>query len=186
MATSSKISIYGAIAANLLIAVSKFVASFFTGSSAMLAEGIHSLVDTGNGFLLLLGIKKSKKVADKTHPFGYGKEEYFWSFIVSILIFALGGGFAIFEGVFALLHLELATGSLWNYVVIGVAILFEGTSLVIAIKHFKRPNTSDTTIIKSMIKSKNPASFAVIVEDSAAVMGLMIALLGIFLSQYLV
>lgn len=186
MSGTSKISIYGAIAANIFIAASKFVASVFTGSSAMLAEGIHSLVDTGNGFLLLWGIKKSKKKADTLHPFGYGKEEYFWSFIVSILIFALGGGFAIFEGIYALQHLELATEATWNYVVIGVAILFEGTSLYIAIKHFKRPNATDTSIIKSMIKSKNPASFAVIIEDSAAVTGLVIALLGVFLSQYLV
>ena len=185
MAKSTYISIFGAIAANLLIAVSKFVASGFTGSSAMLAEGIHSLVDTGNGFLLLLGIKKSKKEADHSHPFGYGKEEYFWSFIVSILIFALGGGFAIYEGIYALRHLEPASEPLWNYIVIGGAILFEGASLIIAIKHFKRPDAVDTSIIKSMVKSKNPANFAVIVEDSAAVIGLFIALLGVFFSHYL-
>lgn len=105
-AGGSNITIYGTIGANFLIAISKFVASFFKGSSAMLAEGIHSLVDTGNGLLLLLGIKRSKQKPDKMHPFGYGKEVYFWSFVVSILIFALGGGFAIYEGVHALQDLK--------------------------------------------------------------------------------
>ena len=181
MASGSKISIYGAIAANILIAVSKFTASFFTGSSAMLAEGIHSTIDTGNGFLLLLGLKRAKKPADAIHPFGYGKEVYFWSFVVSILIFALGGGFAIWEGVHAIRHPELIENPIWNYVVLAAAILFEGTSLIIALKNFNKSHPTGS-LISNIQKSKDPASFAVIIEDSAAVTGLCIALLGVFFS----
>lgn len=184
MAGESKLAIYGAISANILIAASKFVASFFTGSSAMLAEGIHSLIDTGNGFLLLLGLKKSRKAADKSHPFGYGKEIYFWSFVVSILIFALGGGFAIYEGIHALQDPQVIEDPTWNYWVLIIAVIFEGTSLIIAIKTFKKSNPTGN-LIANIIKSKDPANFAVIIEDTAAVTGLMIALIGIFLSQQL-
>ena len=184
MAGESKIAIYGAIIANLLIAISKFTASFFTGSSAMLAEGIHSVIDTGNGFLLLLGIKKSKKPEDERHPFGYGKEIYFWSFVVSVMIFALGGGFAIYEGIHALQHPELIEDPLWNYCVLIAAIFFEGTSLVIAIRTFKKSHPSGG-LLGNIIKSKDPANFAVIIEDTAAVAGLFIALAGVFLSRQL-
>lgn len=183
MAGESKISIYGAIVANTLIAVSKFIAAIFTGSSAMLAEGIHSVIDTGNGFLLLLGLNQAEKKADDLHPFGYGKEEYFWSFVVSIMIFALGGGFAIYEGVQSILAPTEISDPLWNYIVIAAAIVFEGISLIIAIRHFRtiRPHGG---LFGNMIKSKNPASFAVIVEDSAAVAGLLLALAGIYFSHH--
>ena len=184
MAGESKIAIYGAIVANFLIAASKFTAAFFTGSSAMLAEGIHSVIDTGNGFLLLLGIKKSKKPADDTHPFGYGKEVYFWSFVVSVMIFALGGGFAIYEGIHALEDPAVVEDPVWNYAVLGAAILFEGTSLVIAIRTFNKTHPSGG-LLGNIIKSKDPTNFAVIIEDSAAVAGLLIAMLGVFLSQQL-
>jgi len=184
MAGESKLAIYGAIAANTLIAISKFIASFFTGSSAMLAEGIHSLIDTGNGLLLLLGLKKAKKQADHDHPFGYGKEIYFWSFVVSILIFALGGGFAIYEGIHALQDPKVIEDPTWNYWVLIAAIVFEGASLIIAIKTFKKSNPTGR-LISNIVKSKDPANFAVIIEDTAAVMGLVVALTGIFLSQQL-
>ena len=184
-AGGSNIAIYGAIGANLLIAISKFIASFFTGSSAMLAEGIHSLVDTGNGFLLLLGIKRSKQKPDKLHPFGYGKEVYFWSFVVSILIFALGGGFAIYEGIHALQDPHMIEDPTWNYGVLGAAILFEGTALYLALKTFNKSRSRSQNIIKSIINSKDAATFAVIIEDTAAVVGLGVALLGVFLSQLL-
>ena len=183
-AGGSKIAIYGAIAANTLIAISKFVASFFTGSSAMLAEGIHSLIDTGNGLLLLLGIKKSKRVADEQHPFGYGKEIYFWSFVVSILIFALGGGFAIYEGVHALQDPHVIEDPTWNYIVLISAIVFEGTSLIIAVRSFNKSHTTGN-ILSRIVKSKDPANFAVIIEDTAAVIGLFIALIGVFLGKTL-
>ncbi|MGA8852864.1 MAG: cation diffusion facilitator family transporter [Christiangramia sp.] len=185
-AGGSNIAIYSAIGANLLIAVSKFIASFFTGSSAMLAEGIHSLVDTGNGLLLLLGIKKSKQKPDKMHPFGYGKEVYFWSFVVSILIFALGGGFALYEGVHALQEPKVVEDPTWNYVVLGAAIVFEGTALFLSLKTFNKSKASKSkNLIKNIARSKDSATFAVIIEDTAAVLGLTVALIGIFLSQIL-
>lgn len=185
MAGGSKIAIYGAIGANTLIAISKFTASFFTGSSAMMAEGIHSLVDTGNGLLLLLGIKRSKQEPDEMHPFGYGKEVYFWSFVVSILIFALGGGFAIYEGIHALQDPHVIEDPTWNYVVLGAAIIFEGTALYLALKTFNKSRKKKTNLISSIVKSKDAATFAVIIEDTAALAGLIVALFGIFLSQQL-
>lgn len=185
-AGGSNIAIYGAIGANLLIAVSKFVASFFTGSSAMLAEGIHSLVDTGNGLLLLLGIKRSKQKPDKLHPFGYGKEVYFWSFVVSILIFALGGGFAIYEGIHALQDPHVIEDPTWNYVVLSAAIVFEGIALYLALKTFNKSRAHQSkNLIKNITRSKDAATFAVIIEDTAAVIGLIVALLGVFFSQLL-
>lgn len=185
MAGNSKIAIYGAIGANSLIAIAKFIAAFFTGSSAMLAEGIHSLVDTGNGLLLLLGIKRSKQEPDALHPFGYGKEVYFWSFVVSILIFALGGGFAIYEGIHALQDPHMIEDPTWNYSVLIAALAFEGTALYIALKTFNKARAESGNLIKNIIQSKDAATFAVIIEDAAAVIGLSIALLGVFLSQQL-
>lgn len=185
MAGGSKIAIYGAIGANTLIAISKFTASFFTGSSAMLAEGIHSLVDTGNGLLLLLGIKRSKQIPDEMHPFGYGKEVYFWSFVVSILIFALGGGFAIYEGIHALQDPKIIEDPTWNYVVLAGAMLFEGIALYLALKTFNKARSRSGNLITSIVQSKDAATFAVIIEDTAALLGLTIAMLGIFLSQQL-
>lgn len=185
MAGNSKIAIYGAIGANTLIAISKFTASFFTGSSAMLAEGIHSLVDTGNGLLLLLGIKRSQQEPDKMHPFGYGKEVYFWSFVVSILIFSLGGGFAIYEGIHALQDPKIIEDPTWNYVVLFGALIFEGVALFLALKTFNKSRIKSTGIITSIVQSKDAATFAVIIEDTAALAGLIVALLGIFLSEQL-
>jgi cation diffusion facilitator family transporter len=185
MAGGSKLAIYGAICANTLIAISKFTASFFTGSSAMLAEGIHSLVDTGNGLLLLLGIKRSQQEPDDLHPFGYGKEVYFWSFVVSILIFALGGGFAIYEGIHALQDPQVIDDPTWNYVVLGVAFVFESVALYLALKTFNKSRAKNTNLIRSIVKSKDAATFAVIIEDTAALAGLLVAMLGIFLSQQL-
>src|SRR4051812_45577290 len=120
---SSKTSIYTALSANMLIAITKFIAGSISNSSAMIAEGIHSVVDTINELLLLLGIHQSKKKADATHPFGYGKELYFWSFIVSILIFGLGGGISIYQGVLHLLHPEPLANPVINYIVLALSIL---------------------------------------------------------------
>jgi len=185
MAGNSKIAIYGAMGANFLIAIGKFLAAFFTGSSAMLAEGIHSLVDTGNGGLLLLGIKRSKQEPDELHPFGYGKEVYFWSFVVSVLIFALGGGFAIYEGIHALQDPHVIEDPTWNYAVLISAMVFEGIALYLALKAFNKSRASSGNLIKNIIQSKDAATFAVIIEDAAAVTGLTIALIGVFLSQQL-
>lgn len=184
MAGSSKVAIYGAIAANTAIAVSKFVAAFFTGSSSMLSEGIHSLVDTGNGALLLLGIKKSQKPADSKHPYGYGNEIYFWSFVVAVLIFALGGGIALYEGIEAILHPSPVdrTYIRWNYVVLLLAIAFEGFALFVALKQFNA-NRREKSLVKELVASKDTATAAIVIEDTAALVGLVIALLAVFVSD---
>ena len=137
MATESTKVIYAAIAANLAIAAIKFTAAAFTGSSAMVSEGIHSIVDTGNGGLLLFGMRRSRKPADADHPFGYGKELYFWTLIVAIVIFAVGGGISAYEGLLHLLHPLPMKDPIWNYVVLGFAIVFESYSFVVAFKAFK-------------------------------------------------
>ena len=181
-AGSSNIAIFGAIAANSAIAVSKFVAAFFTGSSAMLSEGIHSLVDTGNGMLLLFGIKLSKSPPDEKHPFGYGNEVFFWSFIVAILIFALGGGIAIYEGVRHVLHPRQLENVQWNYLVLALAMVFEGSALRLALKQFN-VSRRNKPFLRALRDSKDTSTIAIVVEDSAALIGLMIALLSVFLGH---
>ena len=181
-AKGSKISIYGAILANLAIAISKFFAGAYTGSSAMVSEGIHSVVDTANGVLLLYGIKKSERPADKSHPFGYGMEIYFWSFVVSILIFALGGGIAIYEGIHHIIEPSEVENITVNYLVLGLAILFEGASLFVALREFKIAN-SKFGLVKSMRRSKDSSSFAIIIEELGAIMGLIVAMLGLFIGD---
>ncbi len=182
MSGTSKKAIYGAVIANVAIAISKFVAAFFTGSSTMLSEGIHSLVDTGNGALLLLGIKKSKKPADEDHPFGYGNEVYFWSFVVAVLIFALGGGIALYEGIEHILHPKEVKDGIWNYVVLVSAIIFEGTSLIIALKEFNKTRDG-ASFFKALTDTKDSSTAAVVIEDSAAVAGLVLALLSLIAGQ---
>ncbi|MEK6396991.1 MAG: cation diffusion facilitator family transporter [Terriglobus sp.] len=181
MAESRK-SIYAAIAANLGIAIAKGVGFAFTGSSAMLSEAIHSLVDSGNGALLLVGLNRSARPADELHPFGYGKELYFWSLIVAVLVFVLGGGVSIWEGVEHVVHPLPAEKPIWNYAILGVALLFEGWSLVIALKEFRHshPNQPMWQAIRS---SKDPSGFTVIFEDSAATAGLVAAFIGVWLSS---
>jgi cation diffusion facilitator family transporter len=183
MASESRIAIFAAIAGNIAIAATKLTAAFFTGSSAMLSEGIHSLVDTGNGWLLLLGSHRSRKPADASHPFGHGKELYFWSLVVAILIFALGGGMSVYEGVTHLSHPH-ATDPTWNYVVLGFAIIFEGISFFFAFRAFRTEMTGEG-IIKSIKASKDPTTFTVLFEDTAALLGLVVAFLGIFLGHQL-
>lgn len=183
MTGNSKIAIYGALAANLAIAVVKFIAASFTGSSAMVSEGIHSTVDSGNSLLLLLGIKRSQKPADETHPFGHGKEIYFWTLIVAILVFSLGGGMSIYEGITHLQHPIELKDPFWNYIVLFASIGFEGTSLIYAIRQFNK-NSGKRGFWKELSLSKDPGLFAVIYEESAAITGLVIALLGVFLGHY--
>jgi cation diffusion facilitator family transporter len=183
MNTESRTAIFAAIAGNLAIAATKLTAAFFTGSSAMLSEGIHSLVDTGNGGLLLFGAHKSRKPPDANHPFGHGKELYFWSLVVAILIFALGGGMSIYEGVTHLNHAVLHDPT-WNYVVLGFAIIFEGASFYFALKAFRK-EMSGEGILRTIRTSKDPTTFTVLFEDTAAMLGLIVALLGIFLGHQL-
>jgi cation diffusion facilitator family transporter len=184
-ASGSKLAIFASIAANLLIAIMKFIASAFTGSAAMFSEGIHSIIDTSNGLLLLFGIKKSKQAPDKLHPFGHGKEVYFWSFIVAIFIFSLGGGVAIYEGIHNLMDPGTHDSSLkamyWNYGVIIGAIIFEGASLIVSWKEFRKVYPKGFK--SALVESKDAATLAVIIENGAAVVGLVIALIGVTLAN---
>jgi len=179
---SSKNSIYSALAANLLIAVTKFAAGLFSNSAAMISEGIHSLVDTINQVLLLFGLKRSKKPADASRPFGYGRELYFYSFIVSILIFGLGGGISIYQGIIHILEPENLGDPTWNYVVLALSVVFEGTSLIIAAKAFNKVRGSDSWWT-AIVKSKDPSNFLVLFEDGAAVIGLFIVMICMFFSH---
>jgi len=177
-------SIYSALAANLLIAVTKFVAGAFTNSSSMIAEGIHSTVDTSNQLLLLYGLKRSTKPADQYRPFGYGKELYFWSFIVSIMIFGLGGVLSVSQGIAHIRHPEELVDPGWNYAVLALSFVFEGASLWVAIKEFNKTRHG-LTWWKAIIKSKDPSGFLVLFEDGAAVMGLLIVFVLMVLSHKL-
>ena len=181
-ASGSKKVIFAALIGNTLIAITKFIASVITGSSAMLSEAIHSLVDTGNQGLLLYGIKRSSKPADKDYPFGYGKEIYFWSFIVAILIFALGAGVSIYEGIRHIISPEPITNPLVNYIVLGLALIFEGTAWYMAFNEFSK-GKGKWSYIKAVQRAKDPSIFVVLFEDTAALLGLLVAFLGILLTQ---
>jgi len=182
MASGSKKVIYAALVGNSLIAVTKFAASVMTGSSAMLSEGIHSLVDTGNQLLLLHGLKQAKKPADANFPFGHGKEIYFWSFIVAILIFALGGGISIYEGISHMRHPEPMSNPMINYIVLGLAIIFEGAAWLFAFREFTKVK-GKWGYLEAIQRAKDPSIFVVLFEDSAAMLGLLVAFAGILLSQ---
>lgn len=169
----NKASIYSALAANILIAVAKFIAGAKTNSSSMISEGIHSSVDSINQLLLLYGLKKSKKPADELRPFGYGKELYFWSFIVAILIFGLGGGLSIYQGILHIGHPEELGDPTWSYAVLGFAFIADGASFIIALKEFNKARKSQP-FWKAIINSKDPSSFLVLFEDAAAVIGVII------------
>ncbi|MCZ6527910.1 MAG: cation diffusion facilitator family transporter [Candidatus Dadabacteria bacterium] len=182
MATGSKKVIYVALIGNALIAIIKFIAAAITGSSAMLSEAIHSLVDTCNQVLLLYGLKRAQRPPDKNFPFGYGKEIYFWSFIVAILIFALGAGISIYEGIIHLLHPKPITTPYINYIVIGFAMMFEGFAWYFAFKAFTK-SKGKWSYIMAVQKGKDPSILVVLFEDSAALIGLVVAFLGIFLGQ---
>jgi cation diffusion facilitator family transporter len=181
MASSNK-SIYSALAANLLIAITKFIAGAFSNSAAMISEGIHSLVDTMNQILLLFGLRRSKKPADALRPFGYGRELYFYSFIVSILIFGLGGGISIYQGIIHIITPEELGDPAWNYVVLALSVVFEGTSLVIAAREFNKTRGNDSWW-NAIVKSKDPSSFLVLFEDGAAVLGLFTVMICMFFSH---
>lgn len=175
---SSAIVVYAALAGNLAIAVTKLVAFLLTGSSAMLTEAIHSAVDTGNQGLLLLGLKRAARPPSQTHPFGYGMELYFWAFVVALLIFALGGAFSIYEGWLKVRQPEPIDRAWINFVVIGLAMLFEGGSFLVAWKAFK-VSRGDTPFFAALRRSKDPSVFAVLLEDGAALVGLVLAALGV-------
>jgi cation diffusion facilitator family transporter len=183
-ATGSKKVIYAALAGNGLIAITKFFAAAYTGSSAMLSEGIHSLVDTGNQGLLLYGLKKADRPADEKHPFGYGVELYFWAFVVAILIFAVGSGISIYEGIQKILHPHPITSPIVAYVVLSLAIVFESVAWWIAYKEFNKVR-GQRGLLQAVRDSKDPAVFTVLFEDTAAMAGLVVALLGLLGVQFL-
>lgn len=178
--SESTFSIYAALVSNLLIAVTKFIAAAFTGSAAMLSEAIHSLVDTGNGALILLGVRKSRKPPDSDHPFGHGHELYFWTLVVGILIFAVGGGISTYEGILHIIHPAVPENAVWSYSVLGIATVFEGTSWLFGWKAFSAER-GRRGVFQAIHETKDPTSFTVLLEDSAALLGLVFAFLGIFL-----
>lgn len=186
MAGDSKKVIVAAMAGNGLIAVSKFVAGFVTGSGAMISEAVHSVADTANQALLLFGMRRSVKGATELHPFGYAVERYFWPFLVAIVIFLLGGVFALYEGVHGLMSLDVpheAGSPLWNYVVLGTAIFFESGSFYVAMKEFRHVKGGERTM-KVIRDTKDPTIPVVLLEDTAALIGLFIALVAVAMTHF--
>lgn len=181
---SSKIVIFAALVGNGLIAVTKFAAAAYTGSSAMFSEAIHSVVDTGNQILLLYGIRRSNRPPDAMHPFGYGMELYFWAFLVAILVFAAGAGFSFLEGINKVRAPNAIENPEINYIVLGLAAIFESVAWWFAFREF-RTRKGDLSFIAAVRRSKDPTVFTVLFEDTAALLGLGVAALGIFLGQQL-
>ena len=172
------------MAGNGLIAVAKIIATVVTGSSAMLSEAVHSIVDTGNQALLLWGIKRSSKPADERHPFGYGMELYFWTFVVAILIFAIGAGVSLYEGFSKINNPQQVKYIYINYIVLGFAMIFEGGAWIVAFREFRK-RKGKLGYLKAMQVSKDPTVFTVLFEDSAAMLGLFAAFIGLLLTQWL-
>ena len=182
--SASRKVIYAALAGNLLIALTKFAAAWWTGSSAMLSEGVHSVVDTSNQLLLLYGIHRATKPPDDDHPLGYGRELYFWSFIVALLIFSLGAGVALYEGIMHIRAPVEINDPGVNYIVLGISFVFEGMTFFVALKEFNKLR-GRLGYIQAVQESKDPPSFLVLFEDSAALIGIVIAFAGTAAAQAL-
>jgi cation diffusion facilitator family transporter len=180
--SETRAAVVAAIIANALIAASKLTASAFSGSAAMLAESIHSIVDAANDWLMLYGMRRSRRPPDAAHPFGHGHELYFWTLIVGILIFGVGGGMSIVTGVVHIMNSTMPDNVGWNYAVIACAAVFEGWSWVYGLKAF-RSEQRGRGVIQTIRASKDPTTFSVLLEDTAALLGLALAFLGIFLSN---
>ncbi|MDH3399577.1 MAG: cation diffusion facilitator family transporter [Chromatiales bacterium] len=182
MSASAGKVVIAALAGNFLIAMTKFTAASITGSSAMLSEGVHSLVDTGNQGLLLLGMNRAKRPASPGFPFGHGKEIYFWSFMVAVLLFGFGAGISIWEGVKHVMHpVEMVKPTI-AYIVLGASIVFEGISFTVALREFNKVRNG-LGYFEAASRGKDPTFFVVLFEDGAAMIGLIVALLGVFLAQ---
>ena len=184
MAQSSRRVVIASVAANVAVAITKFVVSALTGSTAMLAEGVHSLANCFDGGLLLLGERRSRRPPDEVHPFGHGRELYFWSFVVAVVFFALGAGFTTYEGVRHVMHPEPLRDVKWNYIVLGVSALLDGLSFRVGIRAFNR-HRRGRGFWTTIRESKNPTLFSTVLEDAADMMGLFFAFVGVFLSQLL-
>lgn len=182
--SSTKKVIIAALIGNSLISLAKFAAAIITGSSAMFSEGIHSVVDTGNQILLLYGLKQAQKPPDEMFPFGHGKEIYFWSFVVAILIFGIGAGISIYEGVAQVLHPHPIENPQINYIVLGFALIVEGAAWYLALREFSK-TIGDQGYLEAVKRGKDPSLFLVLFEDSAAMLGLFIAAAGVYLSASL-
>jgi cation diffusion facilitator family transporter len=183
-ALSSRTAIYAALLGNVLVAVTKLAAAAWTGSSAMLAEGVHSVVDSGNELLLLYGLHRAARRPDREHPLGHGREIYFWSFVVALLVFALGACVSLYEGVQHILRPATVENVGINYIVLALSVLFDGASWLVTMRTFKGKRRY-SELMDAIHESKDPPSFIVLFEDSAALLGLVIAFAGIFLSQRL-
>jgi cation diffusion facilitator family transporter len=184
MASGSTTAVVAALIANAIIAVAKFVAAGVTGSSAMLSEGIHSVADSGNQALLLFGNRRAQRPADRHHPFGYGPELYFWSLIVAVILFGLGGGFSIYEGIAHLGHPEVPEDPIWVYSVLGIAFVVEAYALKVAVKQLNATGTKGS-FFQRLRASTDPRVFVPIAEDAAALLGVIVAFLGVFLARAL-
>ncbi|HPF46876.1 MAG: cation transporter [Alphaproteobacteria bacterium] len=182
-AHSSKKVIFAALFGNFFIFLSKLAAALYTNSSAMFSEAIHSIVDCGNQVLLLYGIKKSSRKADQYHPFGYGKELYFWSFCVAMMIFAVGAGISLYEGIHKILEPREISNIRVNYIVLGVALLFEAYPWKMAYDEFNL-RRGKLNFFEAVQKSKDPSLFAILFEDTAAMLGLFAALIGLFIGDF--
>ena len=179
----SRTAVWAALVGNVLVAVTKAGAAAFTGSSAMLSEAVHSCVDTGNELLLLYGMRVAKKKADRDHPAGYGRELYFWSFIVALLVFALGAGVSIFQGVHRLLNPQPIANAIVSEVVLAASFLFEGWSWLVSVRQFSKAK-GELGWWEAFVKSKDPPLFMVVFEDSAALVGIAIAAVGTVLAAH--
>ncbi|HEX2761072.1 MAG TPA: cation diffusion facilitator family transporter [Rhizomicrobium sp.] len=184
MASGTHKAVYAALAGNLAIAVTKGIAAALTGSSAMLTEALHSLIDTGNEGLLLIGLRRASRPPDETHPFGYGLEVYFWAFVVALLIFSLGGGLAVYQGIQHIRHPPDITQPWINFVVLGLAFVFESFSFRVAWREFAKARR-DVPVLTAISRSKDPALFSVLLEDGAALVGLVVAALGLAATLWL-
>ncbi len=184
MASGSMKVVLAAFGGNAMIAVTKFGAAFYTGSSAMLSEAIHSVVDSGNQLLMLLGMKQARRPADEEHPFGYSREIYFWGFVVAILLFSIGAGVSLYEGVLKILHPHEIESPVVNFIVLGAAILFEGGSLFVAWREFGKLR-GNRPFMQAARECKDPAIFVVLFEDIAALAGLGFALVGVLTAHFL-
>jgi cation diffusion facilitator family transporter len=180
--SNSKTVIYAALAGNTAIAATKFAAAAYTGSAAMLSEAIHSVVDTGNQVLLLFGLKRAARPPTPEHPFGHGLQLYFWTFVVAVMIFGVGAVISILHGIDKIQHPHPVADAWVNYVVLGLGIVFEGIVWLVALRAFNRERGS-TKLLKAIRDSKDPTTFTVLFEDTAALLGLVVALAGIAAGQ---